>query len=81
MIGNRLSEISATDEHAPLTVREIEVLSLVASGATSKEIAEGLSLTVSGVDFHLRNVMGKLDARNRAHAVAKAVAQGFITVL
>lgn len=74
------SEITNEKKQSPLTNRETEVLSLVASGDTSKKIAGKLGLTVSGVDFHLRNVMEKLKARNRPHAVAISVSLGYITI-
>jgi DNA-binding CsgD family transcriptional regulator len=61
-----------------LTPREREVLGLVALGATNREIAERLVITVSTVETHVRNAGNALQARNRAHAVAVALAQGEI---
>jgi DNA-binding CsgD family transcriptional regulator len=59
-----------------LTAREVEVLRLLAAGATSREIAEGLVLSVRTVDRHLSNIYAKIGARNKADAVAFAVRSG-----
>jgi DNA-binding CsgD family transcriptional regulator len=61
-----------------LTAREREVLSLLATGATIREIAEELTLAHSTVKTHLRNACGHLGARNRAHALAIALRDGEI---
>lgn len=55
-----------------LTRRELEVVRLVATGKTNKEIAEELSLSVRTVDRHLENVFTKLDLPSRAAATAYA---------
>ena len=61
-----------------LTRREQEVLSLIASGADREEIAHELTISVATVRTHVRNVLRKLGARNRAHAIALAVQHGLI---
>lgn len=53
-----------------LTLRQEQVLSLVAQGKTDKEIAGLLEITESGVNFHMRHILEKLQASSRAHAVA-----------
>lgn len=58
-------------ERGGLTAREREVFDLLAEGLTDKQIARRLSVSVHTVNKHVRAVLGKLDARNRAHAVAK----------
>jgi DNA-binding NarL/FixJ family response regulator len=68
-------------EHAvdeALTPREIDVLRRVAWGNANKEIAAQLSLTEETVKSHLRNIMGKLGAHDRTHAVSIAVKRGII---
>jgi DNA-binding CsgD family transcriptional regulator len=55
-----------------LSVRELEVLSLVASGFANDEIAEQLVVTASTVKNHLARIMAKLGARNRTHAAVLA---------
>ncbi len=64
-----------------LTRREREVVSLVALGLTSPEIAEKLCISEATVRTHVRNSMTKLGARTRAHLVAIAVADRHIVAL
>jgi DNA-binding CsgD family transcriptional regulator len=52
------------------------VLRLLAAGATSREIAGALVLSVRTVDRHLGNIYAKIGARNKAEAVAYAVRHG-----
>jgi LuxR family transcriptional regulator, quorum-sensing system regulator CviR len=63
-----------------LSKREIEVLSWLKEGKTSWEIARILQITERTVNFHVRNIMKKLDANNRTHAVAIAVADRLFDV-
>jgi LuxR family maltose regulon positive regulatory protein len=56
----------------PLSERELQVLQLVAEGASNKEIAHKLSITLSTVKAHLRNINSKLDVGSRTQAVARA---------
>lgn len=62
----------------PLTRREREVLALMAAGATNGEIAERLSIAVSTVKAHINSMFGKLDARSRTQAIARARDQGLL---
>jgi LuxR family maltose regulon positive regulatory protein len=55
-----------------LSEREIQVLRLIADGATNKEIADELVLTVNTVKRHISNIFGKLEVSNRAQAIARA---------
>lgn len=59
-----------------LSDREKEVLNLVASGATNRDIATTLFITENTVKVHLRNIFGKLQLRNRQQAAAYAVQAG-----
>jgi DNA-binding NarL/FixJ family response regulator len=68
------ADVSAT-EAAGLTPREGEVLSLIAAGATDKEIAAQLTLSLHTVKSHVRSILSKLHAVNRRHA-ARLAAQG-----
>lgn len=76
------SEVAAeVAEHATddaLTPREIDVLRLVAGGNANKEIAAQLSLTEETVKSHVRNILAKLGASDRTHAVAIGLRRGFI---
>jgi DNA-binding NarL/FixJ family response regulator len=74
-IASQLAEHAADDA---LTLREIEVLSLVAGGNANKLIADQLSITEETVKFHVRNILSKLGASDRTHAVAIAVKRGII---
>ena len=56
----------------PLTERELEVLGLLASGRTNREIASDLFITVGTVKAHTANIYRKLGARHRAEALARA---------
>lgn len=53
-----------------LTVRQEQVLSLVAQGRTDKEISSMLEISMGTVSFHMGMIMERLQARSRAHAVA-----------
>jgi DNA-binding NarL/FixJ family response regulator len=76
------SEVAAgVAEHATddaLTRREIDVLRLVAGGNANKEIAARLSLTEETVKGHVRNILAKLGANDRTHAVAIGLRRGII---
>jgi len=63
---------------APLTARELEVIELVADGASAPAIAQELVLSNATVRTHLRNIYSKLDVSDRAAAVAKAMRLGLI---
>lgn len=61
-----------------LTRREREVLSLIAAGADRQEIAAELTISGATVRTHVRNLLRKLGARNRAHAIALAMQHGLL---
>jgi DNA-binding NarL/FixJ family response regulator len=64
--------VSAAEEpQATLTDREQAVLDLVLEGFPYKQIADQLDLSVYTVNFHIRNIYGKLQVHSRAEAVAK----------
>jgi DNA-binding NarL/FixJ family response regulator len=56
-----------------LTPRETEILSLVATGHTNREIADALVLSVRTVERHITNLYTKIGARNRADATMHAL--------
>jgi len=62
-----------------LTDREKDVLRLVAKGSTNRDIAEELVITENTVKVHLRNILDKLQLRNRQQAAAYAVQEGLIS--
>nr|WP_281381536.1 helix-turn-helix transcriptional regulator [Conexibacter arvalis] len=59
---------------------ELRVLALVAEGRSTEAVAAALSLSPHTVRTHLRNVMRKLEASSRAHAVAIAIREEAIQV-
>jgi len=79
----RLSSEAAAEiaEHATddsLTQRETDVLRLIAAGNANKEIATQLGLTEETVKSHVKNILGKLDANDRTHAVTIGLKRGVI---
>ena len=61
-----------------LTKREVEVLTLVIEGKSSKEVAEQLFVSKRTVDFHLANIYSKLSVTNRVQAFREATRRGLI---
>ena len=81
IINARLAGVARTKlqpKPAKLNDREIEVLTLVARGKTSAEIARKLRLSKRTVDFHIDNARIKLHAATRTEAVVKAAHDGLI---
>ena len=70
-------DTSATQE-AALTPREIEVLNLLAEGASNKTIARRLGISIHTAKFHVGSLLDKLDASGRTDAVAHAARLGVI---
>ncbi len=63
----------------PLSERELEVLQLVADGASNQEIAQELVIAVSTVKTHIKNICGKLDVRGRTQATTRARELGLLS--
>jgi LuxR family maltose regulon positive regulatory protein len=59
-----------------LSDRELEILRYMATGATNQAIADQLFITVGTVKSHINHILGKLEARNRTEAVARARESG-----
>ena len=64
--------------HIGLTPRELEVLRLVADGLSNAQIAERIGRTEGTVKVHLKNILQKLDVKDRTEAVTTALRRGFI---
>lgn len=87
LLGRLLNRVSRLQRHvleprglhlAGITNRETEVLRLVASGLTTKEIADKLCYSQRTVKSILHDVTNRFQLRNRSHAVAYAVREGLI---
>lgn len=74
------SAMSRMRQHSPvnLSIREKEVLRWAGDGKTSDQTSQILNISVSTVNFHLRNAMMKLDAPNKTAAVVRAVFLGLL---
>jgi DNA-binding NarL/FixJ family response regulator len=66
-----------TSDHAP-TCREVEVLELLAAGNSNKLIARALAISEETAKTHVRNIIAKLRARDRTHAVTLGLRRGII---
>ncbi|WP_293396493.1 response regulator transcription factor [Nevskia sp.] len=68
--------VTVRDDAKPvrLTERELAVLRLVAGGYSNKEIGRALNISDGTVKNHLTEILARLDARDRTHAVLKAIA-------
>lgn len=74
-VASELAEHTSDDE---LTRREIEVLRLIAIGNANKEIAIQLAIAEETVKSHITNILAKLGANDRTHAVTTALKRGII---
>jgi DNA-binding NarL/FixJ family response regulator len=74
-IASELAEHATQDD---LSIREIEVLRLIAGGNSNKEIADHLSIGEGTVKSHVSNILSKLSASDRAHAVTIGLKRGII---
>lgn len=74
-IAARLAERGGNNT---LTEREVEVLGLIQHGAKNKEIAAQLNISEATVNFHIKNIVGRLQANDRTHAVTIAIRRGIL---
>jgi DNA-binding NarL/FixJ family response regulator len=74
-VAERLSEYFPQSTLSP---REVEVLTLVARGLSNKEIAQQLGTASGTIKIHVQNILGKLGASDRTHAVTIALRRGII---
>lgn len=74
-VAQRLSE---SPTPSSLTQRELEVLGLIARGLANKEIAAELGLASGTVKIHVQNILAKLEASDRTHAVTLAIQRGIL---
>jgi DNA-binding CsgD family transcriptional regulator/N-acetylneuraminic acid mutarotase len=65
-------------DHSELSERELEILRLVATGVSNKEIAQQLFISTNTVKVHLRNIFAKIGAASRTEAALYAVRMGIV---
>ena len=70
--------VGGSELEEDLTERELELLDLVAGGASNRAIAHSLSISENTVKYHMKNILGKLGVQNRTEAVARAIHLGLI---
>ncbi|KAA1000895.1 response regulator transcription factor [Paraburkholderia panacisoli] len=81
LAGRKPSRQTASGEpFEALTLREIEVLAMLADGLGNKEIARQLDISDNTVKFHLSSIFGKLGATNRTEAVMLGMRYGLVMV-
>ena len=78
-LGGRVDDANATALE-PLTLRERDVLNLLAEGLPNKAIAARLGISDQTVKFHVAAICGKLGAANRTDAVRLAIRRGLIAI-
>jgi DNA-binding NarL/FixJ family response regulator len=74
-VAAELADHAVDDE---LTEREVDVLRLIAAGNANKQIADQLSISEATVKSRVTNILSKLDANDRAHAIAIGLKRGII---
>jgi DNA-binding NarL/FixJ family response regulator len=76
-VAARLAEHLGDDE---LTARELDVLRLIRDGHRNKQIADQLAISENTVNFHIKNLVDKLQANDRTHAVTIALRRGLLQI-
>jgi DNA-binding NarL/FixJ family response regulator len=74
------SELAQHAADHSLTPREIEVLKLIAKGCSNKLVADRLQISEDTVKGHVRNILDKLKANDRTHAVTIALHRGYFEI-
>ena len=74
-VAARLAEHLGEED---LTARELQVLRLIRDGHRNKQIADQLAIAETTVNFHIKNLVDKLGANDRTHAVTIAVRRGLL---
>jgi DNA-binding NarL/FixJ family response regulator len=77
-LASRPELAETPEDRFDLTIREREVLNLIATAASNKEIATELSLSLHTVKSHVRNILNKLHVANRRQAIKLATQQGLV---
>ena len=75
---NQGRDVERPNEDNSLTERELEVLSLVAKGASDRDVAEKLTVSLNTVKTHIRNILSKLRVNSRREAARLAQSKGLL---
>jgi DNA-binding CsgD family transcriptional regulator len=78
-IARRQASYTMTND-VQISERELEILRLVATGATNQQIAQQLNISINTVKVHLRNIFGKIGAASRTEATVYAIRSGLVMV-
>ena len=76
-VAAKLAEFMGDED---LTARELDVLRLIREGYRNKQIADQLTISENTVNFHIKNLMEKLRANDRTHAVTIALRRGLLQI-
>lgn len=76
-VAARLAEYLGGEDPTP---RELQVLTLIREGHRNKQIADRLAISEATVNFHIKNLVDKLGANDRTHAVTIAIRRGLLPV-
>ncbi len=76
-VASRIAEHLGDDD---LTARELDVLRLIRDGHRNKQIADQLAISENTVNFHIKNLVDKLQANDRTHAVTIALRRGLLQI-
>ncbi|MGL4994350.1 MAG: response regulator [Bacteroidales bacterium] len=77
-IRSTIKELVVLDGKDNLSVKELEVLRAICQGETTKEIAQRTSKSVNTIETHRKNIFSKLDVKNTAQLIMKAIQLGII---
>jgi DNA-binding NarL/FixJ family response regulator len=78
---NVATELAFQQHNSDLTDREIAVLSLIADGNSNRDVGAALGIQEETVKSHVKVILGKLNARDRTHAVTTAMRRGIIPLM
>ena len=74
------AEENEVSNHSPLSLRETEILSHIASGCMNKQIATNLGISEKTIKNHMTHILDKMNVCDRTHAVVVAMRQGWISI-
>ncbi len=79
-MDDRLDELQPEPINTELSERELEIVRLLATGLSNKEIAAQVYISINTVKVHLRNIFAKLNVQTRTEATLIAIQRGWVTV-